>query len=130
MKQIGRELGVRYVLEGSVRKAGSRVRITAQLIEAETGAHLWADRFDGPLENVFEIQDRVAIAVAGVIEPALQAAEIRRSSSRPTDDLTAYDLYLRALRIANRRTGRAPSRRCRHWDWRLSSIRATAPPLL
>jgi len=130
VKQVGRELGVRYVLEGSVRKAGSRVRITAQLIEAETGAHLWADRFDGPLENVFEIQDRVAIAVAGVIEPALQAAEIRRSSSRPTDDLTAYDLYLRALRIANRRTGRAPSRRCRHWDWRLSSIRATARPLL
>ena len=97
VKKVGRELGVRYVLEGSVRKGGNQVRITAQLIEAETGAHLWADRFDGPLENVFEIQDRVAIAVAGVIEPALQAAEIRRSSSRPTDDLTAYDLYLRAL---------------------------------
>jgi adenylate cyclase len=70
------------------------------LIEAETSAHLWADRFDGPLEDVFEIQDRVAIAVAGVIEPALQAAEIRRSSSRPTDDLTAYDLYLRALQYS------------------------------
>ena len=97
VKKVGRELGVRYVLEGSVRKGGNQVRITAQLIEAETGAHLWAERFDGPLENVFEIQDRVAIAVAGVIEPALQAAEIRRSSSRPTDDLTAYDLYLRAL---------------------------------
>ena len=97
VKKVGRELGVRYVLEGSVRKGGNQVRITAQLIEAETGAHLWAERFDGALENVFEIQDRVAIAVAGVIEPALQAAEIRRSSSRPTDDLTAYDLYLRAL---------------------------------
>ena len=100
VKKVGRELGVRYVLEGSVRKGGNQVRITAQLIEAETGAHLWAERFDGPLENVFEIQDRVAIAVAGVVEPALQAAEIRRSSSRPTYDLTAYDLYLRALQYS------------------------------
>jgi TolB-like protein/class 3 adenylate cyclase len=95
--QVGRELGVRYVLEGSVRKAGQRVRITAQLIEAETGAHLWAERFDGSLEDVFELQDQVAISVAGVIEPALQAAEIRRSAERPTKDLNAYDLYLRAL---------------------------------
>jgi TolB-like protein/class 3 adenylate cyclase len=97
VKQVGRELGVRYVLEGSVRKGGGQVRITAQLIETETGAHLWADRFDGPLEGVFELQDRVAISVAGVIEPTLQAAEIRRSAERPTRDLTAYDLYLRAL---------------------------------
>jgi adenylate cyclase len=97
VKQVGRELGVRYVLEGSVRKGGNRVRITAQLIEAETGAHLWADRFDGSLEDVFELQDHVAISVAGVIEPALQAAEVRRSRVRPTSYLTAYDLYLRAL---------------------------------
>jgi tetratricopeptide (TPR) repeat protein len=97
VKQVGRELGVRYVLEGSVRKGGGRVRITAQLIGAETGAHLWADRFDGSLEDVFELQDKVAISVAGVIEPALQAAEGRRSADRPTNDLTAYDLYLRAL---------------------------------
>src|SRR5712692_3384357 len=97
VKQVGRELGVRYVLEGSVRKAAGRVRITGQLIEAATGAHLWADRFDGALEDVFELQDRVAVSVAGVIEPALQAAEMRRSASRPTIDLTAYDLYLRAL---------------------------------
>ena len=97
VKQVGRELGVRYVLEGSVRKAGQRVRITAQLIDAESGAHLWADRFDGSLEDVFDLQDKVAISVAGVIEPALQAAEIRRSAERPTNDLTAYDLYLRAL---------------------------------
>jgi adenylate cyclase len=97
VKRIGRELGVRYVLEGSVRKAGNRVRITGQLIEAETGAHLWADRFDGLLEDVFDLQDKVASSVAGVIEPALQAAEIRRSAERPTSDLTAYDLYLRAL---------------------------------
>ena len=97
VKRVGRELGVRYVLEGSVRKGGGRVRITAQLVEAETGAHLWADHFDGSLEDVFDLQDRVAISAAGVIEPALQAAEARRSAHRPTNDLTAYDLYLRAL---------------------------------
>ena len=96
VKQVGRELGVRYVLEGSVRKAGNRVRITGQLIDALTGAHLWADRFDGSLEDVFDLQDKVASSVAGVIEPALQTAEIARSSDRPTNDLTAYDLYLRA----------------------------------
>jgi adenylate cyclase len=97
VKQVGRDLGVRYVLEGSVRKGGNRVRITAQLIDALIDAHLWADRFDGSLEDVFELQDRVALNVAGVIEPALQAAEIRRSAARPTNDLTAYDLYLRAI---------------------------------
>jgi TolB-like protein/class 3 adenylate cyclase len=97
VKQVGRELGVRYVLEGSVRKAGDRVRITGQLIDAVTDAHLWAERFDGSLEDVFELQDRIAVSVAGVIEPALQAAEIRRSENRPTSDLVAYDLYLRAL---------------------------------
>ncbi len=97
VKNVGRELGVRYVLEGSVRKGAGRVRITAQLIEAETGAHLWADRFDGSLEDVFELQDKVAHSVAGVIEPTVRAAEIRRSADRPTSDLTAYDLYLRAL---------------------------------
>jgi adenylate cyclase len=100
VKRVGRELGVRYVLEGSVRKGGKRVRITAQLIEAETGAHLWADRFDGSLEDVFDLQDQVATSVAGVIEPTLQTAEIRRSRGRPTRDLTAYDLYLRALPAA------------------------------
>jgi adenylate cyclase len=96
VKQVGRELGVRYVLEGSVRKAGQRVRITGQLIDAASGAHLWADRFDGSLEDVFELQDKVASSVAGVIEPTLQAAETARSAGRPTADLTAYDLYLRA----------------------------------
>jgi TolB-like protein len=96
VKQVGRELGVRYVLEGSVRKAGNRVRITGQLIDAITGAHLWADRFDGSLEDVFNLQDKVASSVAGVIEPALQAAETARLAARPTADLTAYDLYLRA----------------------------------
>jgi adenylate cyclase len=80
-----------------VRKASGRVRITAQLIDAQSSAHLWADRFDGSLDDIFELQDKVASSVAGVIEPALRAAEIQRSSHRPTEDLTAYDLYLRAL---------------------------------
>src|SRR5215469_4310447 len=97
VKQVGRELGVRYILEGSVRKAGTRVRITGQLIDALTGTHLWAGRFDGSLEDVFELQDKVAMSDAGVIEPTLQAGEIRRSFERPTSDLTAYDLYLQAL---------------------------------
>ena len=96
VKQVGRELGVRYVLEGSVRKAGVRVRITAQLIDTMNGAHVWADRFDGALVDVFDHEDRVASSVVGVIEPALQAAETIRSAGRPTNDLTAYDLYLRA----------------------------------
>jgi adenylate cyclase len=97
VKQIGRELGVRYVLEGSVRKGGNRVRITAQLIDATNGAHLWADRFDGSLEDVFELQDKVAISVAGVIEPTLRQSEIERARRKRPDSLDAYDLYLRAL---------------------------------
>ena len=97
VKQIGRELGVRYVLEGSVRKGGNRVRITAQLIDATNGAHLWADRFDGSLEDVFELQDKVAISVAGVIEPTLRHSEIERARRKRPDSLDAYDLYLRAL---------------------------------
>jgi TolB-like protein/class 3 adenylate cyclase len=108
VKQVGRELGVRYVLEGSVRKAGNRVRITGQLIDAETGAHLWADRFDGSLEDVFELQDKVASSVAGVIEPALQAAETARSPGRSTADLTAYDLYLRAYAMVLSSVGQSP----------------------
>jgi len=108
VKQVGRELGVRYVLEGSVRKAGQRVRITGQLIDALTGTHLWVDRFDGSLEDVFELQDKVASSVAGVIEPALQAAEIRRSAQRPTNDLTAYDLYLRASAMYVSSAARTP----------------------
>jgi adenylate cyclase len=98
VKQVGRELGVCYVLEGSVRKTRDRVRISAQLIDALSGAHLWADRFEGSLEDVFQLQDNVALSVAGVIEPALQAAETACTGTRPTTDLTAYDLYLRPLR--------------------------------
>ena len=95
-KQVGHELGVRYVLEGSVRKSGDRVRITAQLIEAETDTHLWGDKFEGLLEDVFQLQDNVAASVAEVIEPALQAAEVQRTLRQPIKDLAAYDLYLRA----------------------------------
>ena len=86
VKQVGRELGVRYVLEGSVRKAGGRVRITAQLIDALNGTHLWADRFDGSLEDVFELQDQVATSVAGVIEPTLAGRRDRPfgAAARPT----------------------------------------------
>jgi adenylate cyclase len=96
VKQVGRELGVRYLLEGSVRKAGNRVRITAQLIDATRGAHLWADRFEGSLENIFELQDQVASAVVGAIDPKLLAAEIARVRQTPPANINAYDLFLRA----------------------------------
>jgi TolB-like protein len=94
VKQVGRELGVRYVLEGSVRKVGNRVRITGQLIEASTGAHLWADRFDGDLADIFEVQDEVTQKVVGAIEPSLRNAEMERTRTKPTENLDAYDLYL------------------------------------
>src|SRR5262249_34854258 len=94
----------RYVLEGSVRKAGNRVRITGQLIDTATGAHIWADRFDGALDDIFELQDQVASSVAGAIEPKLRQSEIERASRKPTTNLTAYDLYLRALAQSYRYT--------------------------
>ncbi len=97
IRQAGRELGVRYVLEGGVRKAGARLRITAQLIEAETGAHLWADRFDGALDDVFALQDQITERVVGIVEPSLQRSEIERARRKPPENLGAYDLYLRAL---------------------------------
>jgi TolB-like protein len=97
VKQVARELGVRYVLEGSVRKSGSRVRISGQLIDTATGAHIWADRFDGALDDIFELQDQVASRVVGAIEPRLRQSEIERAVRKPTGSLDAYDLYLRAL---------------------------------
>ena len=97
LRQVGRELGVRYALEGSLRKAGSRVRITGQLIDTTSGAHIWADRFEGPLDDIFELQDEVASRVAGAIEPRLRSAEIERARRKPTESLDAYDLHLRAL---------------------------------
>jgi TolB-like protein len=97
IRQVGRELGVRYVLEGSVRKAGSRLRITGQLIDAMTGAHLWADRFDGALEDVFELQDQVTEKVVTALAPRLEQAEIDRSRRKTAANLGAYDCYLRGL---------------------------------
>ena len=107
MRQVARELGVRYVLEGSVRKAGNRVRITGQLINSATGAHLWADRFDGSLDDIFDLQDQVASRVVGVIEPRLRLTEIDRASRKPTESLDAYDLYLRAMAREYKRTEEA-----------------------
>jgi TolB-like protein/tetratricopeptide (TPR) repeat protein len=97
VKRVGRELGVRYLLEGSVRKAGNRIRIAGQLIDAETGAHLWADRFDGALEDMFDLQDHVTSSVVGAIAPKLQREEIKRARRKPTENLDAYDYYLRGL---------------------------------
>jgi TolB-like protein/Tfp pilus assembly protein PilF len=97
IKQVGRELGVRYVLEGSVRKAGNRVRIAGQLIDAATGAHLWADRFHSEIEDIFDLQDRVTSSVIGAISPQLERAEIERAQRKPTENLQAYDYYLRAF---------------------------------
>ena len=97
VQQIGRELGVRYVVEGSVRKSGNRVRIVAQLIETETGAHIWADRYGGDLRDVFALQDEITGRIVSAVELTVQAAEIRRARDKPTYSLTAYDLYLRAL---------------------------------
>ena len=99
LRQVGRELGVRYVLEGSVRKAGNRVRITGQLIDTTTGAHIWADRFDGALDDIFELQDQIAGNVVGAIEPKLRQSEIDRATRKPTGSLDAWDLYLRALAL-------------------------------
>ena len=107
IRNVGRELGVRYVLEGSVRKAGNRVRITAQLIEAATNRHLWADKFDGALEDVFDLQDRVTSAVVGLIAPRLEMAEIERARQKPTEKLDSYDHYLRGMTAVYRRSSEA-----------------------
>ena len=97
VKQVGRELGVRYVLEGSVRKAGNRVRVTGQLIDATAGAHLWAERFDRTLEDIFDLHDELATSVVGAIAPQLERAEIERAKHKPTEKLDAYDTYLRGM---------------------------------
>ncbi len=97
VKKVGRELGVRYVLEGSVRKAGNKVRITGQLIDASTGAHLWANRFDGGLEDVFDLQDEVTTDVVSAIAPKVEQAEMERARHKPTESLAAYDYFLRGM---------------------------------
>lgn len=95
--QVGRELGVHYVLEGSVRRSGNRVRITGQLINAETGSHLWADKFDGHLEDVFDLQDQITASVVAAIEPTVRKAEIERARNKQPENMGAYDLFLQAL---------------------------------
>jgi TolB-like protein len=107
VKQVGRELGVRYVLEGSVRKASNRIRITGQLIDASTGASLWADRFESGLEDIFDLQDRVTSSVVGAIAPKLEQAEIERAKGKLTESLDAYDYYLRGLAGVHRWTREA-----------------------
>ena len=113
VKQVGRELGVRYVLEGSVRKAGNRVRIAGQLIDASTGAHLWADRFDGELADIFDLQDQVTASVVGAIAPKLEEAEIERAKRKPTESLDAYDYFLRGMAAFHHGRRRRTTRRCR-----------------
>ena len=110
VKQVGRELGVRYVLEGSVRKAANRVRITGELVDASTGRHLWADHFDGGLDDIFDLQDRVTASVVGAIAPKLEQAEIERSKRKPTDSLDAYDYFLRGMSNVYIRTNEANSK--------------------
>ena len=100
IRQVGRELGVRYVLEGSVRKAVNRARITVQLIETITGAHLWADRFEGTLEDIFDLQDQVTTSVVGAIAPTLEQVEIERAKRKPTESLDAYDYFMRGMASA------------------------------
>ena len=104
VKQVGRELGVRYVLEGSVRRAANRLRITAQLIDAKTGGHLLANRFDGTPEDIFDFQDQVTASVVGAIVPKLEEAEFNRTKFKPTESLDAYDYYLRAMMSFNQWT--------------------------
>ena len=115
VKQIGRELGVRYVLEGSVRKAANRVRITAQLIDAASGVHLWADRFDGAIEDIFDLQDQVTTSVVGAITPTVEQAEIGRAVLKPTESLDAYDHYMRGLASQYQWTSEATNEALRHY---------------
>jgi TolB-like protein/Flp pilus assembly protein TadD len=107
VQQVGRELGVRYVLEGSVRKVANRVRITGQLVDATTGVHLWAEHFDGTLDDIFELQDQVAASVVGAIAPQLERAEIERAKRKPTGSLDAHDYYLRGIANVHRGTREA-----------------------
>ena len=104
VRQAGRELGVRYILEGSVRKAGNRLRLSGQLVDAVTGMRLWADRFEGELADIFDLQDQVTASVVGAIGPKLEQAEIERVRLKPTDSLQAYDHYLRGLDGVTRAT--------------------------
>jgi TolB-like protein len=129
VKQVARDMGVRYLLEGSVRKAGNRVRIAGQLIDSVTGAHIWAERFDGTLDDVFGFQDRVAAGVAGAIEPKLRLAEIERAGRKPTANLDAYDLCLRAQAQVYKRTEQSMAESVRLARRALELDRSYAPAM-
>jgi TolB-like protein len=109
VKQVGRELGVRYVLEGSVRKSSNRVRITGQLIDASTGAHIWAERFDGAIDDIFVLQDQVTASVVGAIAPRMEQAEIERANRKPTENLDAHDYHLQGMARVYQATKQANS---------------------
>jgi TolB-like protein/class 3 adenylate cyclase/Tfp pilus assembly protein PilF len=129
VKQVGRELGVRYLLEGSVRKAGNRVRINGELIDASTGAHLWADRFDGSIEDVFDLQDQVTVSVVGAISPRLEQAEIDRARNKPTESLDAYDYFLRGMASYNQWTREANAEALSSFSRAIELDRNFAPAL-
>jgi TolB-like protein/tetratricopeptide (TPR) repeat protein len=120
VRQVGRELGVRYVLEGSVRRAGSRLRFTGQLIECSSGTHIWADRFEGTTSDVFDLQDQFTASVVAAIEPKMQLAEIERLKHKPTTNLDAYDLVLRAQQLADEFTGESMAAALRYLEQALA----------
>jgi TolB-like protein len=120
VRQVGRELGVRYVLEGSVRRAGNRLRFTGQLIDASSGAHIWADRFEGVTSDVFDLQDQFTASVVAAIEPKLQLAEIERTKHKPTTSLDAYDLVLRAQQLADEFTAESMAAALSHLEQALA----------
>ena len=130
VRRVGRELGVGYVLEGGVRRAGARVRINAQLVDAATGARIWAERFDGALEDVFDLQDQITEKVVAIVEPNVQRSEIERSRRKRPESLDAYDLYLRAVPYTASQMpedARSPSSTC---SGPCASIPAIPPPTL
>ena len=111
IREVGRQLGVRYAVEGSVRKAQTRVRITCQLIQAENGAHIWAEHYDRDFSDIFALQDEITANIVGTLAPAVQRAEIDRARRKPAESLDAYDLYLRALTALGLPPARATRRR-------------------
>lgn len=129
IRQVGRDLGVRYVLEGSVRRGGNRMRFTGQLIEATSGAHIWADRFDGEMSDVFELQDRITENVVAAIEPKLQLAEIERLKRKPAANLNAYDHLLRAQQLEYEFTDDSLNAAIQHCKQALSVDPAYAPAM-
>jgi TolB-like protein len=129
VRQIGRELGVRYVLEGSVRRAGDRLRFAVQLVDATSGAHIWANRFDGEMSDVFELQDRISESVVGAIEPRLQRAELERLKRKPAASLDAYDLFLRAQQLEYEFTGESYAAAIQYLDRALAIDPAYAPAM-